>query len=70
MFTLTKRDISHLRAEFRRAHREARKDGDEWASGYEDVMTSRGYVALWSNGEVTMHGRTYAPGIGLCEDDV
>ena len=58
--TLTKRDLSHLRAEFKRAHREHAKDGKEWDSGYEDVMTSKGYVALWSDGDVVAFGETLA----------
>ena len=47
---LTKRDISHLRDELR-AMRSDEERGTE--NGYDDVMTSVGYVAVWVDGDVT-----------------
>ena len=47
---LTKRDISHLRKEVR-AMRSDEERGTE--GGYDDVMTSIGYVAVWVDGDVT-----------------
>ena len=47
---LTKRDIHHLREELD-AMRSDEERGEE--GGYDDVMTSVGYVAVWVDGDVT-----------------
>lgn len=47
---LTKRDIEHLRDELF-AMRSDEERGEE--GGYDDVMTSVGYVAVWAEGDVT-----------------
>jgi len=52
---LTARDLRHLREE----HEDLFDDPDE-QYGYFDVMTSIGYVGLWSDGSVTFHGRQIA----------
>lgn len=57
---LTKRDIDHLRE----CWASARED-DDLADGPEPVMTSIGYVDLWSDGEVT-----FSPvSLGTFDDD-
>lgn len=50
MTRLNKRDIDHLREEFF-AMRSDEERGEE--GGYDDVMTSVGYVAVWVDGDVT-----------------
>lgn len=59
---LTKRDIEHLRDELfaMRSDEERSHEG-----GYDDVMTSVGYVALWVDGEVTGPERL----LGYFDDD-
>lgn len=47
---LTKRDIDHLRDEFFTMLSDEER-GEE--GGYDDVMTSVGYVAVWVDGDVT-----------------
>jgi len=57
---LTADDIEHLRE----CWFVARED-DTLDDGPEPVMTSVGYVDLWSDGEVTAHGET----LGSFDDD-
>jgi hypothetical protein len=54
---LTKEDLRHLRREY-----EEQRKGHYWddEGGYVDVMTSIGYVGLWSDGTVTYHGGAVA----------
>lgn len=57
---LTKSDIEHLREELN-----AMRSDDDLADGPEPVMTSIGYVDLWSDGEVT-----FSPvSLGSFDDD-
>ena len=60
---LTADDLRHLRKEFEKLF----DDPDE-QYGYFDVMTSLGYVALWSDGAVTYHGKKIA-NVGGLEDE-
>jgi len=53
--TLTDDALAHLTRELV----EGLADGT-WTSGYVDVMTSVGYVALWHNGDVDAYGMTIA----------
>jgi len=59
---LTKRDIEHLREELF-AMRSDQERGEE--GGYDDVMTSVGYVAVWVDGDVTGPGGL----LGRFDDD-
>lgn len=63
MTKLTKRDINHLRDELRGMW----SDEDRHNEGGSDVvMTSIGYVDLWTDGEVSAYGRV----IGKFDDDL
>lgn len=59
---LTKRDIEHLR-DVLDAMRSDQERGEE--GGYDDVMTSVGYVAVWVDGDVTGPGGL----LGRFDDD-
>ena len=59
---LTTEDMQHLRNELRELRLWAGEDEGELdrIEGPEVVMTSIGYVNLWSDGEVDFHGTTIA----------
>ena len=59
---LTTEDMQHLRNELRELRLWAGEDESEDSplNGPEVVMTSIGYVNLWSDGEVDFHGTTIA----------
>lgn len=63
MTRLTKRDINHLREELDAMRSDEACDGEE--GGYDDVMTSVGYVAVWVDGDVTGPGGL----LGSFDDD-
>lgn len=54
---LTKRDLKHLLEEY---NAQIAEPGPEEYDGPIDVMTSLGYVLLWSDGDVSMHGEVIA----------
>lgn len=47
---LTHKDIEHLRKEYLGMFLDEERMNED---GYDDVMTSIGYVCLWTDGEVT-----------------
>jgi|15BtaG_2_1085339.scaffolds.fasta_scaffold13016_3 hypothetical protein len=51
---LTAHDMAHLVNEY---HSYKSGFGNDWSSGYYDVMTSKGYVSLYADGTVYAHGR-------------